>query len=134
MVRIGVIQNCQSLTVSKTDFAKGVHQFGEISRAEYGFRPGTQGAQVQKCLIDVTFSTGAGQAGQRHLTGREIEMTVRAHLNELVGANDVKFQWHNEMELRFSRTVVGRTHQAISRSRLRFALRLDEAIPNQLAP
>jgi len=98
-MRVSVIQNCQPLTVSKPDFAKGIHQFCEIRRSEHGFRSRTKRTQIQKGLANVALSTGAGQSGESRLAGRKVEMTVGSHLNEFVCADDVKFQWHNEMQL-----------------------------------
>lgn len=94
VVRIGMVENRQSLFMRETDFAKRIHQRSQVRRTEHRLRAWMQRAQIHQGLVNFAFATRMGQVGKGDFAGGQVKVTPRSHLNEFVRSNDVKFQWH----------------------------------------
>jgi hypothetical protein len=89
VVRVGMIKNRQALMARKAYFMERPHKPSKVCRAENRLGTGMQRAQVHHGLVDAPFPACGSQFRQRLFAGRQVEMTVRIHADEFIGANDV---------------------------------------------
>ena len=102
---VQLVQDGESLAASETKFVKRVYQLSQIRWAVNGLWSKLQVAQVQQSLINVPLPARSNEISQGCFAGGDVEVALCSHLNELVCADDMEFQWHNGIELWFSRAL-----------------------------